>query len=151
MRKTQKIAIVGGTVGILMAGGVAFAAWTSTGSGTGDVTAGEDAAMTVSAISDELLYPTKTVDLTVTVENNDRYPLNLDSLTATDVTSSIEDCDVASVEASSGTYSEDAANRIPEGDSIEKTLTLHMFANADEDCKNAVFTVSYDASAHSVD
>ena len=150
MRKIQKISIVGGTVGVLMAGGIAYAAWTSSGTGDGPVTAGADAAMGVSAISTELLYPTKTVDLTVTVENNDHYALNLDSLTATSVTADPATCDVASVEASSGTYSTAAANRIAEGGSIDKTLTLHMLDTADEDCKNAIFTVHYDASAHSV-
>jgi hypothetical protein len=150
MRKTKKISIVGGTVGVLMAGGIAFAAWTSTGSGDGPVTAGEDAAIGVSATSTDLLYPTKSVDVTVTVANNDHYPLNLDSLTATGVVADNPDCSVAEVHASSATYTESAANRIAEGDSIQKTLTLSMDANADEDCKNAVFTVSYDASAHSV-
>lgn len=152
MRKTQKTALVGGTVAVLLAGGVAFAAWTSTGTGTGNVTAGDDVAMTVSATSSELLYPTKSVDLTVTVENNDSYPLNLDSLTASDVEADIEACDVASsVTATSDTYSEAPENRIAEDGSIVKTLSLGMDADADEDCKGAVFTVTYDAVAHSVD
>lgn len=151
MRKTQKTAVVGGTVAVLLAGGVAFAAWTSTGTGSGNVTAGDDVAMGVSATSSELLYPTKTVDLTVTVENNDEYPLNLDSLTATGVEADIAGCDVGSVTATSDTYLEAPENRIAEDGSIQKTLSLSMDADADEDCKGAVFTVTYDAVAHSVD
>jgi hypothetical protein len=151
MRKIQKTAVVGGTVAVLLAGGVAFAAWTSTGIGSGDVTAGQDSEMTVSAVSSDLLYPTKSVDLTVTVENNDPYPLNLDSVTPVSITSDKgAACAISALHASTDTYAEDATSRIAESGSIDKTLTLSMDADAAEGCKNAVFTVTYDAVAHAV-
>jgi hypothetical protein len=154
MRKIQKTAIVGGAVATLMAGGVAFAAWTSTGSGHGDVTAGDASTIPVSAVSSDLLYPTGSVDLTVTVGNGDPYPLNLDSLTATSVTvdgtHGDAGCDVAKVHATSGTYQTALANRIAVDQSIDKTLKLSMDADAANACKGAIFTVHYDASAHSV-
>lgn len=151
MRKSKKITVVGSTVAILFAGGIAFAAWTSTGTGDGTVTAGDDVAMTVTASSVDALYPGKSVDIDVTVENNDSYKLDLDAITSNGISvdAAHPGCDTASVSSTDGDYSV-SADPIAEGASVTRTLVVSMDADADEDCKNAVFTLTYDASAHSV-
>jgi hypothetical protein len=161
MRRIQKISIVGGTVGVLMAGGIAYAAWTSEGSGSGTATAGTDAGVTVSGNAVSGLFPTGTKDITVTVGNPNPYAVDLDSITAdsvvVDTTHGAAGCLVTDiVSADGGSYPGDnAADRIAAKvgstvSTISRDLTVHMTADADDACKGAIFTVSYTAHAHSV-
>lgn len=156
MRKTQKIAIVGGTVGVLMAGGIAFAAWTSTGSGTGTATAGTDSGIVVDGNDVSGLFPTGSKDITVTVTNSNPYAVDLDSLTADSVTVDATHGDAGCVvtdivTADSGDYLASADRIAANGAFITRDLTVHMDADAADACKGATFTVSYTGSAHSVD
>lgn len=156
MRKIQKTAIVGGAVATLMAGGVAFAAWTSTGTGTGTATAGTDSGIVVDGNDVSGLFPTGTKDITVTVINSNPYAVDLDSLTADSVTVDAAHgdagCEVTDiVTADSGDYSSSADRIAANGAFIQRDLTVHMAADADNACKGAIFTVSYTGSAHSVD
>jgi hypothetical protein len=155
MRKIQKTAIVGGAVATLMAGGVAFAAWTSTGLGSGTVTASSVADITVDGNDVSGLFPTGTKDITVTVTNNNPYAVDLDSIVADSVTvdsaSATAGCVVTGVvTADSGNYSVSADRIAANGAFIQRDLTVHMAANADDGCKGAIFTVNYTGTAHSV-
>lgn len=147
MRKTQKIAIVGGTVGVLMAGGVAFAAWTSTGSDTGNVTAGQQVNLSVDAGDVDSLYPTLTVDVPVKVTNNNPYPVTLSTIHYTAAGSSTSDagCTLSNV-------------TVVDPDPAGETLAAHtqgaahnaqvtMVASAANACQNAVFTLNFTATA----
>ena len=155
MRKTQKLAIVGGTVGVLMAGGIAYAAWTSEGSGTGTVTAGAASGLTVHVTSGSDLKPTESVDLDITVDNGISYAVNLDSLTYDSAASTgsggngpaCSVADLSSVDSLSGITDRIDGN----GTSAAHTVTVTMDADASPDCQNATFNLVFDASAHSVD
>jgi hypothetical protein len=146
MRKIQKTAVVGGTVAVLLAGGVAFAAWTSSGSGNGTVQAGSDAGLSVSASSIDTLFPTVDVDIDVSITNDNPYNVTLDSITWDDVTSSDPDCDTSSV---SSTDDPTATDPIAAGTTIHRTFVVHMDAGADNDCQSDLFTLGYTATGHS--
>lgn len=155
MRKTQKTAIVGGTVAVLFAGGVAFAAWTSTGTGTGEVTAGSENGLTVHVTSATNLKPTETVSLDITVDNGNTYAVNLDSLNYDAASSSVSDGDGPGCSVADLSFVESLpsiTDRIDDsGTSAIHTVDVTMDADASPDCQNAKFNLVFDASAHSVD
>ncbi len=71
MRKSQKSAVVAGSVIALVGGGVAFAYWTSTGNGTGNASTGTSTNYTVEVANNSAskLYPgagTSTLSFKVT-------------------------------------------------------------------------------------
>jgi hypothetical protein len=146
MRKIQKTAIVGGTVATLLAGGVAFAAWTSTGSGSGTVQAGSDAGLTVTADSVDTLFPTINADIVVHIKNENPYAVTLDSIDWDSVISDDANCDVSSV---SSTDDPSATDHINAGATLDRTFVVSMDANADNDCQGDEFTLAYTASGHS--
>jgi hypothetical protein len=146
MRKIQKISIVAGTVGVLMAGGIAFAAWTSTGSGTGTVQAGTEQGLTVDASDVGTLYPTGTVDIVVSITNDNPYNVTLDSITWDSVESDDANCDTSSVTSTDDATASDA---IAAGDTITRTFVVSMDDDADNDCQGDLFTLAYTAVGHS--
>lgn len=155
MRKIQKISIVGGTVGVLMAGGVAFAAWTSTGSGHNDVTAGGSSDLTVTVGTASGLFPTGHQSIDVTVANQNPYPVTLTGIKLHSITvDSAHAADGCSVDGIVGATDATTANdRLAKqgdlGDSVKKTFSVSMGADAANGCKGATFTVTYNASADS--
>lgn len=152
MRKTQKTAIVGGTVAVLFAGGVAFAAWTSTGNGSGAANAGHQVDLTVTGdTAVDNLYPTLTVQVPVKIKNNNPYPVELDSITYKAAGSSTDTtgCTVANVNVVDLTA---IGERIPANtQGVAHDMAVTMIANAASECQDAEFTLNFDASAHSVD
>jgi hypothetical protein len=153
MRKTQKIAIVGGTVGVLMAGGIAFAAWTSTGSDTGTVTAGHQVNLFVDA--DEAatdLQPTLTKQVSINVRNDNQYPVELDSIVFQPGSSSVSGglgpaCSLSDVIVHPIST---AADRLAPNGDVTYQADVEMIANANSDCQDAVFNLNFKATAHSV-
>jgi hypothetical protein len=147
MRKTQKIAFVGGTVGVLMAGGVAFAAWTSSGSDTGNVTAGHQVNLSVDAGDVSGLYPTLGVDVPVKVTNNNPYPVTLSTIHYTDAGSSTSaaGCALSNVVVDDP----DPAGEILAAHTQGAVHMAHvtMIAGADTSCQDAVFTLNFTATA----
>jgi hypothetical protein len=156
MRKTKKIAVVGGTVGILMAGGVAFAAWTSTGNDTGSVAAGHQVDLGVEVGTATDLQPTLTRTITVKVTNNNKYPVAVDSVVFKSADSSVSGgdgigCSLDDIVVHPVTTSSDYL--APSGDAGDNTTyqaDVEMIADASPDCQNATFNLNYAASAHSV-
>jgi predicted transcriptional regulator len=149
MRKTHKIAIVGSTVGILMAGGIAYAAWTSQDSGTGTVTAGSETGITVDATDATGLFPGQSKDILVTVANDNDYDVKLLTLAYVSADSSTDaaGCDVSNVDVDV-TFA--AGEVVPAGEtSDEYTATVTMDDDAAEECQGAVFTLSFDGTADS--
>lgn len=144
MRKTQKIAIVGGTVGVLMAGGVAFAAWTTNGTGTADVTAGHAADLGVSALKVGDLSPTQSVTQQVKVTNSNPYAVKLSDVTPDNatITSDNADCNAASVTAAKVL---DTTVLVANTGSVTIPVTVTMDNTANDDCQGATFTISYTA------
>lgn len=155
MRKIQKTAVVGGTVAVLFAGGIAYAAWTSEGSGSGTASAGSESGLTVHVTNASDLKPTETVTLDITVDNGNSYAVNLDSLTYDAADSTVSGglgpgcsvSDLSNVESLSGIVDRIAGN----GTSAAHTVEVTMDADAANDCQGADFDLTFDASAHSVD
>ena len=84
LNKTQKTAVVGGTVLAIAVGGVAFAAWTSNGTGTGTVTAGQAERLDVSdPEAGKALYPSESQTLDFVVTNPNSYNVDLQSFEPT--------------------------------------------------------------------
>lgn len=157
MRKTQKTAVVGGTVAVLLAGGVAFAAWTSTGTDSGTVAAGSAAALTVTGGSASNLYPTESKTFSVDVKNNNSYKVAIDSIALNgDVTVTgagtdaaypacgKDDVQVTVLDAATGTGIAGGATASAIG-----SIQVTMIADASNNCQNASFHVPVKATASS--
>jgi hypothetical protein len=153
MRKTQKTAIVGGTVAVLFAGGVAFAAWTSTGNDTGSVEAGHQVDLGVDVGTASDLQPTITKSITIKVTNANKYPVAVDSVVFNSDDSSVSGgdgigCSLDDVVLHPVSTSSDYL--APNGGNTTYSADVEMIANASPDCQNATFNLNYVATAHSV-
>ena len=144
MRTTKKAAVVGTTVAALMGSGIAFAAWTSTGSGDGSASAATDKGLSVSAAPVTGLFPTGTQNQAVTVTNNNDYPVTLDALTSSVTTHDAGTCKITSV-LNDGP----ATARIAAGAGVLYHFTVGMGADSDDSCKLGTFTIGYSSTAHS--
>ena len=147
MRKTQKTAVVGGTVAVLLAGGVAFAAWTSTGSGTGSATAGSAVELTVAGNEATGLYPTGTVAGTVTVTNPNPYAVTISSIDFTGATTEADGCEASTVTVAdlSGLSEVLTAS----GGDHTFAVEVSMSNDATDECQGATFELNYTAHGQS--
>src|SRR5207248_8885440 len=74
MRKISKrSAVVLGAAGVVLVAGVAYAAWTSTGAGSGSVTAKTAVDSVIQPNSGTGLYPGSDTTFTVTIDNKNDY------------------------------------------------------------------------------
>ncbi|MGN6780233.1 MAG: hypothetical protein ACTHJH_01885 [Marmoricola sp.] len=143
-KNTKRVAIVGGTVAALLGGGIAFAAWTSTGHADGTATAAAEKGLGVSAPSVSGLFPTGSQTQAVTVTNKNDYPVTLSGLTATVTDHDKNTCKVTAVLADGP-----ATGRIPSMQSTTYHFTVAMGPESDDSCQNGNFTIGYDATAGS--
>ncbi|HEX8866875.1 MAG TPA: hypothetical protein VF821_14550, partial [Lentzea sp.] len=72
MRK--RTAVVAAVAVLAIGGGVAYAAWSSTGAGNGTVSSTTSKASVISPVSGGGLYPGATVDFVVSIDNPNDYP-----------------------------------------------------------------------------
>lgn len=150
MRNIKRSAVIGGTTLALVGGGIAFAAWTSTGNGSGTATAISDAGLTVSADDVSGLYPTGSVAVTATVKNNNPYKVALDSIVVGDITSDVAGCDATSVSAPDNEAPGKTLSAAGEpGDSASFPFAVSMSNDAPDECQGAVFTVRFTATGQS--
>jgi hypothetical protein len=159
MRKTQKFAIVGGTVAVLLAGGVAYAAWTSTGSGSGSVAAGTQHDLVVTGTDVTGLYPTGNNTFDVTIDNADNpYTVAVDQIAlngTVTVTGGLSIAGEAACGAGDVTAEiVDAATGLEIAGSGSQTVLgavkLTMHGDASGDCQSATFHVPVKATAHAI-
>jgi hypothetical protein len=150
MRNSKRVKIVAGGTAVLFGVGVAFAAWTSTGEGSGQVTSTSDQGLTVTSTNASGLFPTGQQTITVTVENKNPYKVALDSITVDDITSNDAACNVEEVTAphnnAPGVTLEPAGVA---GDSADFPFVVSMSNDADDDCQGDTFTVDFTATGHS--
>ncbi len=88
MHSTRKRRLIGGgiTVAVLIAAGLAYAAWTASGTGSGYAKATTAEALTtvdVSASASPDLYPGATGDVLIEISNPNDYPVEVDDITGT--------------------------------------------------------------------
>jgi len=148
MRKISKrSAVVLGAAGVVLVAGVAYAAWSSNGTGSGSVTSTTSVDSVITAAnSGSLLYPGGGTDFTVTITNPNDYPVVVNSISAGSSALVNGSC-VA------GTVTSNAVSA-PTGTIAARstgTYTLHaqMNANAADACKSQAFTLPLTATLSS--
>ena len=142
----RKLFAVGAIVGGAVVGGIAFAAWTSTGTGSATAKADTAEALTTvdaSATSEASLYPGATGDATLRIVNPNPYPVQVTSVTGTGTVTSDKG---AACDASTGvtfTDQADVALVVPANDAATFTLAgaVAMTNSSDNACQGAVFTI----------
>lgn len=158
MRKTQKTtAVVGGTAAAVLIGGVAFAYWTTSGSGsgTGSTTSGA-ANLTISQTTVlNAMYPGDSAqDLVVNVLNNATNTARVAGVTGY-VTTDKEGCDGTDFLLGGSTSSEASpvslnwtAQELAHGADANATSTIKFNDTGDiqDACKGATVTIHYAAS-----
>jgi hypothetical protein len=142
-------------VSLMIAGSVAFAAWTATGTGEGYAKATTAQALTtvdVSASTTATLYPGATGDVLIRIDNPNPYAVRV-----TDVAGSgaITSDAGAGCDASTGvTYTDQSGLtlNVPAGGAATFTLTgAASMSNASANsCQGAVFTIPVTLSGNSV-
>jgi hypothetical protein len=140
MRK--RTAVIAAVAVVAVGGGVAYAAWSSTGAGTGTVTSTTSADSAIAPVSGAGLYPGATVDVVVSIDNPNSYPVKVTSI-ANSSSNVNGGCAAGTVTTTStGT---DFTPVIAAGGHQQYTLKAKMNADAAEACKSITFTVPLNA------
>jgi hypothetical protein len=144
MRKISKrSAVVLGAAGVVVLAGVAYAAWSSGGAGTGSVTSttSVESAITPGS-SGSALYPGGGTNFTVTIDNPNNYPVVVTSI-STGSSNAINGCAAGTVtsavpEGTTGTIAAKGSG----------TYTLHatMSSTATDACKGQTFVLPLTAT-----
>jgi hypothetical protein len=146
MNWSKKLTVGALFAGAMLAGSIAFAAWTATGSGSGYARAETAQALTtvdVSASTAATLYPGATGDVMLRISNPNPY-----AVTVTDVAGSgvIDSDTTAACDASTGVTFTDQSGlsvAVPAGGATTVTLSgsAQMDNSSHTTCQGAVFTV----------
>lgn len=163
MRKTlTRTGAIGLTLGVSMTIGVAFAAWTSSGSGSGtakSTTSVDSTIVAGTSVAD--LYPGADKTVTVVISNPNAYPVVVTSIAAgssplvENGTGTADDCAAATVTSDPRTDSAGLAQSggtttvIAGGASGTYTLDTHMIDDPTDSCKSNTFTLPLTASLKS--
>ena len=144
--KMKKLTIGTLFAGAMLAGSIAFAAWTATGAGSGYAKASSAQALTtvdVSASTTATLYPGATGDVLLRIANPNPYPV-----TVTDVAGSgvIDSDTTAACDASTGVSFTDQTGltlNVPASGAATFTLSgsVAMANSSHTSCQGAVFTI----------
>jgi hypothetical protein len=134
------------TLGLFLAAGIAYAAWTATGGGSGYAKATSAQPLTtvdVSASTSATLYPGTTGDLLLRINNPNPYPVRVTGVSGAGTITSDAG---AACNASTGVTFEDQAGLsldVPASGAATFTLsgTVSMSNASDNSCQGAVFTV----------
>ena len=141
----RKVAIALVAAGSITAGGLAFATWSATGSGTGNAKALTAQNVTVNAATGAAdLYPGfNDGDVFFTLTNTNPYPITFTSMTPSTITSSDElNCPSTNVtvDSASGLSIAVAAN----GTNVARSIAdvVNMGTGAPNGCQGVVFTIT---------
>lgn len=134
MRK--RTMIIAGVAIVALGGGVAYAAWSSSGAGTGQVSAKGSVDSSITAGGGAGLFPGATdVTYTVSINNPNDYPVKVTGISA--------GSSKPQGQCAAGTVTSDAvsnpAGTIAPGQSVVYTLKAKMAADADNSCQNLTF------------
>jgi hypothetical protein len=150
-------------VGALLVGvsviGVAVAAWTTGGSGSGQASAGSAGSMTISAGTPSTsLYPTASADVAATVSNPNPYKVHVSSISlgAISVDGGHSSCNTASLSVTSPQSNSGSGWDIPAKSGgvngsldIDLANAISMTNAANDSCQGATFTVALTATGAS--
>lgn len=144
----KKYAIVAGVSAVALTGGVAFAYWTSTGSGTGSATTGTSTAWDVQVDDVDLDNltpggPTNTIGFSV--QNDNSGVQNLANTVASVVDTSDPGCGPADFDVSATTIT---YGDVAPGATVNGTFTVQMVntASNQDACKGVTVNLKVDAS-----
>jgi hypothetical protein len=146
-------------VGLLIAGSVAYAAWTVNGSGTGKASATSAVDLTLTAGSPSgLLYPGGSADVDSSVSNSNPFPVHVSSVTLDttqgtngfSVDAGHSGCNLSSLSFTTATNGGTGWD-IPASSSLDVDAAgaIAMSAAANDFCQGATFTVHLTATAAS--
>src|SRR4051812_7965260 len=157
-KKTRAVVILA----LVIAGsviGVAIAAWTTGGSGSGQASAGTAASMTISAgTPSSSLYPTASADVAATVSNPNPYKVHVSSISlgAVSVDAGHSGCNLGSMTVTSpqdnggSGWDVPAKSGVVNGSlNVDLTSAISMSNAANDSCQGATFTVALTATGAS--
>lgn len=148
MRKISKrSAVVLGAAGVVVVAGVAYAAWTSTGAGSGSVTSTTAVNSTIgSDTTGTPLYPGAVKTFTVSIDNPNDYPVVVNGISAGSSTATSGGCAAGTVTSAAVT---NPGSTIAAHGSAVYTLTATMSGSATDACKSQTFTLPLTATLSS--
>ena len=154
LSRTKRIIVAGVAVLAVGAVGLVYAAWTSSGSGSGYAKAGSAQALStvdVSASTTATLYPGSTGDVLIKISNPNPYPVRVTTITgngAITADSGHSGCVTTGV-----TYTNQTGKSIDiaANSTTETTLTgaAAMSNASDNGCQGATFTIPVSISGNS--
>jgi hypothetical protein len=161
----MKRRVIGAAVTVLVLGvvGFVYAAWTSSGSGSGYAQAGTAQSLTTSDVSGSAfthnLYPGTSGDLNIKINNPNSYPVTVTSITSNGViqadgTHQTAGCGTATDASTTGvTFPNPGTQSISVAPSGSTTTTLtnkvSMSNASDNACQGATFTIPVSISGQS--
>jgi hypothetical protein len=136
--------------------GVAIAAWTTGGSGSGQASAGSATSMTISAGTPSTsLYPTASADVAATISNPNPYKVHVSSISlgAITVDGGHSGCNTATVTVTSPQDNSGAGWDVPAKSgavngsaNVDLANAISMTNSANDSCQGATFTVALTAT-----
>ena len=143
-RTRKRLAVLGGVLLVLAGAGVAFAAYLSTGSGTGATASSVAVSSTIASNTPGAqLYPGSTSTYTVTINNPNPYPVKVVSISASSSQAATGGCPPGTVTSPAVT---NPAGTIAPNGSGSYSLTATMANDPDNSCQGASFTMPLTAS-----
>ena len=149
MRKiTKRFAVIGTTTALALGGGLAWATWTASGSGSSAAQADTALPLTVTSATTDKLFPGGGANVVLHVTNPNAYPVKFSSITkeATTITDAAG-CTVANSKVTFDVPPGPASPEdwtIPAGPGGTKDVVLtnaaQMGADAADACQGATFT-----------
>lgn len=145
-RWTRRLASAGfGTAALLLAGGVAYAAWSALGAGTGAAASGAPQALGVAATVTGQLRPGGSADVLVTVSNPNSAPVTVTSLALAGSITASAGCSTPGVTVS---LPGSTALVVPAGANASLNVTngVSMTTASSSDCQGATFSIPLQAN-----
>jgi hypothetical protein len=154
MKMSKKLTVGALFAGAMLAGSIAFAAWTATGSGSGYAKATSAQVLTtvdVSATTDATLYPGATGDVELRISNPNPYPVLVTSVAGA---GTIDSSTTPACDASTGVTFTDQSSlsiAVPANGTADAVLTgsVAMSNASHTSCQGAVFTIPVTLSGQS--
>lgn len=139
----KRLAVLGGVLLVLAGAGVAFAAYLSTGTGSGETTSTVAVNSTIKSNSrGTALYPGATTPYTVTINNPNPYPVKVVSITASS-SAAAGTCPAGTVTSPGLT---NPPGTIAPNGTADYTLTATMINDPDNSCQGKTFSMPLDAN-----
>jgi hypothetical protein len=157
-KRLVRVAVIA-AVGLAVAGGAAYAAWTVNGHGSGSASATSAQGLTLtSGTASGVLYPGATADVDTSVANANPFPVHVSSI-ALDTTqgqngfavdAGHSGCNLSSLSFSTATNGGSGWDVLANSSlDVDAASSITMGSSANDSCQGATFTVYLTATAAS--